>query len=418
MTGETSKITNTPLKIWLINHYAITPQFSGGTRHYDFSRYLAAQNHTVTLWLCSFLHNKGAYATKSERKEICASLPANLNLMWLWSSSYQRNNMFRALNMIFFSIVLLFRGLLVPERPDVIVASSPHLFACVSGWILAKAKGSRFVLEVRDLWPESLIAVGANLNKLVIGTLSYIEVFLYRKSSKIIVVAEGIKSTLIERGFPSSKIVFIPNGVHLKDVRVSVAKEEMRRRLNLENRFIAMYSGAHAYCYALDNVVDAAPFLQDFPNITLVFLGDGSEKKRLIHRSAGMGLTNVAFLDPVPKHEVPNYLNMADILILTTQNNAVFQRARPNKLFDYLVSGRPILCSVEGEMQKVVEESGAGIPVKPQDPFELAQGIKYMYEHRHQFHKWENKAQRFVREHCDREKHAAQLEQLLISIAG
>lgn len=406
------------LNIWIINHYAITPHFSGGTRHYEFARYLASQNHRVTLWLCSFLHQKYIFVSKEKRGQIRNSLPENLYLKWIWAPPYKRNDIFRALNMLIFTLLVLFRGLVTPGRPDVIVASSPHLFACLSGWVLARVKGSKFVLEIRDLWPESLVAVGAGVNKLVIGILSRLEVFLYRKSQKIIVVAEGIQATLRERGFPAEKIVLIPNGVNPKDFKVTVSREEMRRKLGLENKFVALYAGSHAYCYALDTVVEAASFLKENPGINVVFLGDGQEKQRLIQKSVNLGLNNVRFLDPVAKSEVPNYLNMADILILTTQNNYVFQRARPNKLFDYLASGRPILCSVEGEMQRVVEESRAGIPVKPGDPRAMAEGIKYMYEHRHLFSRWENNGRAYVYEHCNREKQAAQLERILLSVTG
>lgn len=197
------------LHIWLANHYAVPSNIAGITRHYELAvEWQKEENTEVTLFLSSFVHPRRTFVTEEEKQEI--EKPERLHLNWLWSFPHQTNDFRRIFNMGSFALTFFFSGLF-RSRPDVLVASSPHLFTAFSGWLLAKIKKCPFVMEIRDLWPETLIKMGGIKNKLVISLLEWMEKFLYQHADQLIVLTEYQRKYIHEKKeIPLEKIELIP----------------------------------------------------------------------------------------------------------------------------------------------------------------------------------------------------------------
>jgi glycosyltransferase involved in cell wall biosynthesis len=362
------------LRIWLANHYAVPPNIAGITRHYELAREWATEEGAdVTLFLSKFVHPRRTFVTEEEKNAL-DKVPG-LSLDWLWSYPHKTNDFKRIINMGSFAAIFFLAGLF-KRRPDVLIASSPHLFTAFSGWMLAKLKRCPFVLEVRDLWPDSLIKMGGLKNKHVVKLLTWMESFLYRKADKIIVLTEHQRKFIADKGIDPDKIELIPNGIVVSSWEPNPAKRaEFRRKMGVpEDDFVAIYTGAHGPANALQYVVKAGRYLD--PGISIVLIGDGPEKEKLIRIKREEGLDNVYLLDPVPKAEIFDYTQAADVGIISLADNEVFRGARPNKLFDYTFVGLPIVTTVDGEVREIVEKNRVGVFAGAENPEGLAEAIK------------------------------------------
>lgn len=276
-----------------------------------------------------------------------------------------------------FAAVFFLAGLF-KKKPDVLVASSPHLFTAFAGWMLSKIKGCPFVLEVRDLWPDSLIKMGGLNNKAVVRMLTWMELFLYRHADKIIVLTEHQRKFIRDKGIDENKIELIPNGIVVGSWQPDPSKRaEFRRKMGVpEDEFVAIYTGAHGPANALEYVVKAGRHLK--PGISIVLIGDGPEKEKLLKIKQEEGLDNIHLLDPVPKSQIFDYTYAADCGIISLADNEVFRGARPNKLFDYTFIGLPIVSTVDGEVREIVEKNEVGVFAGAEDPEGLARAIDQM----------------------------------------
>ncbi len=364
---------NKPIHIWLANQYAVPPNIAGITRHFELSREWAEKEGAkVTLFCSRFLHPRRSFLTEEEKQEI-PEIPG-MKVEWLWSFPHQVNDIRRIINMLSFAIAFFWKGLF-QKKPDVLVASSPHLFLAFAGWLLAKIKGVPYVFEIRDLWPDSLIKMGGLNNKWIIRALTWMESILYQKSDQLVVLTEHQRTYIAERGIPRDKIELIPNGVVLGSWEPDEAKRSaFRAKMGVkEEDFVAIYTGAHGPANALEYVVRAGKYLPE--GIKIVLIGDGPEKERLLQIQREEGLDRVILLDPVPKKEIFDYTAAADTGIISLANNEVFRGARPNKLFDYLFVGKPIVTTVDGEVREIVEKNEVGIFAGAEDPEGLARAI-------------------------------------------
>ncbi len=377
MINEASDKEVSILRIWLANHYAVPPNIAGITRHYELAKEWAAEEETeVTLFLSKFVHPRRTFITQEEKQSL--EKIKGLKLSWLWSFPHKTNNYKRIINMGSFAAILFLAGLF-KKRPDILVASSPHLFTAFAGWMLATVKGCPFVLEVRDLWPDSLIKMGGLKNKRVVQILTWMESFLYKKADKIIVLTEHQRKFIANKGIDIGKIELIPNGIVVNSWRQDLSKRaEFRRKMGvMEDQFVAIYTGAHGPANALEYVVKAGRYLK--PDEAIVLIGDGPEKEKLLQIKQKEGLDNIHLLDPVPKAEIFDYTHAADCGIISLADNEVFRGARPNKLFDYMFVGLPIVTTVDGEVREIVETNKVGLFAGAENPEGLARAIKQVH---------------------------------------
>ncbi len=262
------------------------------------------------------------------------------------------------------------------SRPDVVIGSSVHLLAVLAAYWLSKYYKAKFVMEVRDLWPQTLIDMGISRWHPFIMFLSILERFLYKKSEKIISLLPKAYEYITSFGIPKNKIVWISNGVDLKIFKpVGLVRKEKTQN------FIIIYSGAIVKANNLEVVVKAAEILQkNYKNIKFLLIGDGPEKPRLIKMIENKKLKNIKFQNPLPKVRVVEFISRADALLLLLRGIKLYNYGLClNKLFDYLASARPIIHS-SNSINNPVEEARAGITVPPDNPEKLAEAIVKLYK--------------------------------------
>ncbi len=272
-----------------------------------------------------------------------------------------------------FSSVLL--GWRVSGPADVVVVSSPTFFAIGSGWLLARLKRARLVVEVRDLWPAIFTELGVLTNRRIIALLERLELAAYAAADTVIVVSDGFRANLIGRGVPAGKVHTIRNGVCPGEFDPGAsAGPRLRARLGAgPGDCLVLYAGTHGISQGLTSVADAAAWLAGEP-VRFAFVGEGADKQRLRDRVAELGLRNVTLLPGVPHEQVPALLAAADICLVPLRDVPLFSSFIPSKMFECLAAGRPVVGAVAGEAAQILREAGAQV-VPPGDSAALAGAI-------------------------------------------
>ena len=261
------------------------------------------------------------------------------------------------------------------RRVDVVVATSPQFFTAVAGWAVGAVKRTPFVFELRDLWPESIKAVGAMRDSAALRLLERLELFLYRHAACIVSVTHSFRDTLVARGIDGAKIDVVTNGVDIGRFSPRPKDTALERELGFEGGFVAGYIGTHGLAHALETLLEAMQILQADPRgagIHLLMLGDGARKPALQADAAQRGLHNVRFVDTVPKDEVARYWSLLDVSVIHLRRTELFSTVIPSKLFECMGMGIPVLHGVAGESARIVEREGAGLVFEPQDAQALA----------------------------------------------
>lgn len=265
------------------------------------------------------------------------------------------------------------------QNVDVVVATSPQLFTPCAAYVVSRAKRIPYVFELRDLWPESIRAVGAlSRAPRIFALLERLELFLYRKAERIVSVTESFRRNLITRGIAAEKISVVTNGVDAARFHPLPRDEALAARFGLSGKFVAGYIGTHGMAHSLETLLDAAVLLKSHPegaDIRLLFLGDGARKQVVKDRSRDMGLDNVLFLDSVPKNEVPRYWSLLDVSVIHLKKTELFTTVIPSKLFECMGMGIPVLHGVAGESAEIVEREGVGLIFEPENAEALTAGL-------------------------------------------
>jgi len=279
----------------------------------------------------------------------------------------------RVLDYVSFGFMATLASLFV--RTDLIVATSPQFFTAVAGFTASVLKFKPWVMEVRDLWPISIRAVGAVSGKEKILTrLEALELFLYRRAAKVVVVTTGFREDLIRRGTPPEKIEVVTNGVYEYKFPVIPKDRELEQRLGLEGKFVLGYVGTHGLAHKLVFILNAAASAP--PGIHFLFVGDGAKKKELEQQVKKYKLTNVTLLPSVPKAEVARYLSVTDAALVNLRRADAFKTVIPSKIFENAAMGKPILLGVEGESEAIIKKYGAGLCFVPEDRAHFLQQLE------------------------------------------
>ena len=357
------------MNLWLVNHYAVLPRQSGGTRHYTLARELVRRGHRVTIIASSFDHTTRQEIHVSEGKTSRLEVVDGVRFLWLRTPPYKKNSPKRLWNMMVFAHkVFGLRAGDLGEPPDVVLGSSPHLFAAWAAERLARRHRVPFVLEVRDLWPQSLVDLGSfSEGHPFIRWLEYIERDLYRRASRIVTLLPGASEHIVQKGGRSDCITWIPNGIDADSLPPPKPPAP-------KDAFELMYAGAHGLANGLQVILEAAEKLRDY-RVRFRLVGDGPDKPRLMAIAKGKELTNVVFQSPVPKSRIPVLFQEADAFLMVLRPSPVFRwGVSPNKLFDYMAAGRPIIFSVDTPLNPVAAAE-AGITVPAGDADALAKAI-------------------------------------------
>jgi glycosyltransferase involved in cell wall biosynthesis len=285
----------------------------------------------------------------------------------------------RVLDYVSFMFTGAIAGLLV-RKVDIVVGTSPQFFTAVAAWFVGALKRRPFVFELRDLWPESIKAVGAMRDSVVLRALEKLELFLYRRARRIVSVTHSFRRTLAERGIDERKIDVVTNGVDTTRFSPRPKDPVLERELGFAGKFVAGYIGTHGMAHALHTLLEAAALLKSAGDdrFRLLLLGDGALKAELRQRAQEMQLDNVVFIDSVPKDQVARYWALLDASIIHLRRDPLFLTVIPSKIFESMGMGIPILHGVAGESAEIVRREEVGATFEPENATELVRELRRM----------------------------------------
>ncbi len=335
------------------------------TRTYEHCREWVKSGEKVTVITCAPNFPEGkvykGYKNKLYQKETIDGI--QVIRVWTYIAA-NKGFIKRIIDYLSFMFMSFFAGLFI--KTDLIIATSPQFFTAVSGKWLAFWKRKKWVMEIRDLWPESIKAVGAMGNNPVIRYFEFLEKRMYKSAWKIVTVTDSFKAILKERyGVNDSKITVVKNGVNMNLFSPREKDNILLCELEIKNKYIIGYIGTHGMAHALDFVLECASKIKD-DEVHFLFLGAGAEKEKLLEQKNKMKLTNVTMLDPVPKHEVGRYISILDAALVNLRKSVTFKTVIPSKIFELAAMHKPILLGVEGESKNLVEKYKIGIPFEPE----------------------------------------------------
>jgi glycosyltransferase involved in cell wall biosynthesis len=401
--------------ILLIHQAFVALEEAGGTRHYELACQLAERGHRVTVIASPVSYLTGRAESLSPRRE---SRGASGRVTILRTYTYEalhRSFGHRVLSFFSFMASSFVAGLGVKEV-DLVWGTSPPILQGLTAWALARLKRVPYLFEVRDLWPAFAIEVGVLRNRLLIRLSEWLEKFLYRHADRLVVNSPGFITHVIERG--ARRVELVPNGSDARMFDPYATGAAFRLEHGLQGNYVALYAGAHGLSNDLGVVLEAARLLSERPEVALVLLGDGKDKPDLMARAAEMGLNNVHFVPPVPKMQMGEALAAADACIAILKPLALYATVYPNKVFDYMAAGRPVVLAIDGVIREVVEEAGAGVYVTPGDPRALADAITTLADDRPKGQEMGLRGRRCVEEKFDRQKLADRLVGVMEELAG
>jgi glycosyltransferase involved in cell wall biosynthesis len=307
---------------------------------------------------------------------------------------------------------------LVQERPEIIVGTSPQLLTTLAAWLVARLRRVPFVFELRDLWPESISAVGAVLDEASMRAMSAVAQFLYKRADAIVSVTESFVEVLASRGISRDKMVVVRNGASLSDFGGETGPSDVRLKAGIgEDRFLVTYLGTIGMAHGLGSVLDAAVMSGDEP-VHFLFVGEGAEKSRLEAEASRRGLGNVTFLGNRPRVEIPGILAASDAVIVHLKDDPLFDTVIPSKIFEAMAAGVPIIHAVRGESARIVSEAGAGIVVEPESPGQTLAAISRLRSDRELSREMGKRGRAAVQESFNRKTLALKMLHALISVAS
>lgn len=358
--------------VWIINHYAQEPGGAGGTRHFSLAKQLKARGFLPYIIAASTVHNQQAQRLE-EGETFRIDWHEDIPFVWLKSSPYEGNGLQRLWNMIEFGWRLFDKTLArtIP-KPDMVIGSTPDPFAALGAERVARRHKAKFLCEVRDFWPISLIELGKMSRFHPLALLMFgIERWLYKRAQRIIVVQQRSDLYLMPLGVPPEKLLYLPNGI---DISLFPDPAPARQRED----FTLMYFGAHGNGNALDNLLYAMKIVEEKDTagrIKLRLIGDGPLKPVLQNLAHSLGLKQVSFEAPIAKRDIPALADAADAFVFNVVDMPILRYGiSANKLFDYLAAKRPVIFACNA-VNNPVEDAHAGITVPAGDAKKLAAAI-------------------------------------------
>jgi putative colanic acid biosynthesis glycosyltransferase WcaI len=369
------------MKILYVSQYFPPEMGAPAGRAAELSRLWAEDGHEVTVLTGFPNHPTGSVPSEYRSKFrhlVAHETYHDVNVVRTWLLPFPNRKVHeRILNYSSFCVSSATTGLFL-HQPDVVIATSPQLLVGLSGWWLARCNGVPFVFEVRDLWPESLAAVGVgNHNSILHRVLAKIAGFLYRSCDRLVVVSPPFKEYLIKHWrVPEEKISVVENGVETSQFSRLTPNLAVRRALRTEDKFVASYIGTMGNAHGLETMLEAAALLRDrAPRVLFLIVGEGAEKARIVSLARSRGLTNVRFVGQQPREKIPAYITASDACLVLLKRSELFKTVLPTKMLEFMSCARAVILGVDGHARKMMEQANAGIFVTPEDPVALADAV-------------------------------------------
>jgi len=364
-----------PMKILFLADNFPPEKNAQASRVYERSCYWTAWNHKVTVITCAPNFPDGeiypGYKNRIRQIEFTSGIRITRVITFIAPNT---GRFFRVIDFLSYMVSAFLAGLF-ESRPDLVTATSPQLFGAVAGCALAAVKRVPFVIEVSDLWPESIVAVGAMKRSFVLRLIEKIELSMYARASRVIVLTRAFRQNLIRRGVPGNKIDVVLNGADSQRYHPRPKRVEIGRQWGIsENEFVAGYIGTLGMAHGLENMLDAAGKCGCQARFMLV--GTGAKRESLIAEAKRRELTNVTFIPAQAKEFMPDFWSLCDVALIHLKNSSLFETVIPSKIFEAMAMGLPLLLvAPRGEASDLVEAEGAGIWVGPDNPHELAAAV-------------------------------------------
>ena len=285
----------------------------------------------------------------------------------------------RSLNNLIYPIIASILGPFLCERADIMMVESPPITLGIPAFIISRIRKFPFVFQIQDIWPETLKTTGMVTSKKILSILDKIGLFTYNKSAAIAVISEGFKLNLINKKIPDKKIHVIHNWAYEAEFPVMEPDPVAMKKFGLDNGFKVLYAGNMGPAQGLHNVISAALLLHDIKDLEFIFVGGGIELERLKKLTKSKNLHNLKFIPRIPMEEMPKLYPLVNAVLVHLTDDPLFEITIPGKTQSCLLSGRPIIASVNGDVTKLIKKSGAGITVKAMHPEELANAIRDLY---------------------------------------
>ncbi len=357
--------TNAPLRILFITDNYPPEVNAPATRTIEHCRAWADEGADVTVITCAPNFPQGRVYEGYKNRLFSREDHDGITVIRVWSFITANEGFVRrTLDYMSFAFSAFWACLF--RKADIIVATSPQFFTTWSAAWLSFLKRTPWVFELRDLWPESIKSVGALNEGFTYRMLESTELFLYRNANHVIPNTEAFKENLISRGIRPENITVVPNGANLEMFAPCEPNPELMKKLGVEGKFVFGYIGTHGMAHALDFVIRAIAELNR-PDLFFLFVGDGAEKMNVKNLAESLNLTNIKFLDPVPKTSMPNYLSVIDVSMAPLRNSDTFKTVIPSKIFEAAAMGKPVLLGVDGQARSIVESFNSGLYFEPEN---------------------------------------------------
>jgi colanic acid biosynthesis glycosyl transferase WcaI len=416
-----SAITEAALKILYISQYFPPEMGAPAARVSELSHHWAAAGHDVTVLTGFPNHPDGKLRPEySEhfRRLVFRERVEDVKVVRSWLLPFpNRKAHERMLNYGSFCLSAGITGSFL-SRPDLVIATSPQLLVGLSGWWVAKIKRVPFVLEVRDLWPESLAAVGAgNANSSLYRMLHKIAGFLYRKAHRIVVVTPAFREHLIQHwDVPAEKISVVQNGV---DTNLFCPRQSdgIRKDLSIENKFVVSYIGTMGMAHGLETMLQAAERLpSSAPEVLFMLVGEGADRERIQAIAAAKNLSNVRFVTQQPREKIPLYISASNVCVVLLKKCEVFDTVIPTKMLEFMSCAKPVILGVGGQARRILEACRAGLCIEPENPDALCDAIERLRTQDYLRESFGQNGREYILHNLSRERTAADYLNVLLEV--
>jgi glycosyltransferase involved in cell wall biosynthesis len=400
------------VNILYITQYFPPETGAGASRANEMATHLSKRGHRVVVLTSFPSYLTGVIPSQYRRKLYYRDKLNDIDIIRVWTyPSLHHSVLSRILNYLSFCFSAIIAGLFIGKK-DIVYASSPPLLVGLAGSLISFCKSSKFIFEIRDIWPDAAIIIGELKNKLIIKVAKTLEKICYARANVLVPVSKGIYVYLNDRSIPSSKLNLIENGVN-PEVYYPQYHYNIRKHLNLNDKFLVLYAGLHGLIAGMDTLIETARVLQKQEDIFFLFIGDGIEKTRMISKANEYSLSNIKFLNSFQENDLSQYIASTDVGVATVKKEEFLSYAVPAKMFTYMACGRPVILGAWGDPEEILKKADAGICVEPEDPDALANAILELYKNRELCEKYGKNGRSFVVEHYTRRMQADKLEKVL-----
>ena len=392
------------MRILILSHYFPPEVNAPASRTYEHCKQWVRDGHEVTVVTCAPNHPRGTVYEGYRNKLFQREEKDGIQVVRVWTYVTANEGFLkRTLNYLSYMVAAV---LVAPflSRCDVVLSTSPQFFNGLAGYLVSRLKRLPWILEIRDLWPESIVAVGAITNRPVIRLLEGLELFAYRNADHLVVVTDAFRAHMLSKGISSNKVTVIKNGADFSLYkRPPHGHTNLLRELGLEGKFVASYFGTHGMAHHLETVLEAAHELRDWKDIVFLLVGDGAERSRLVSMRDEMRLSNVLMLDQQPKEKMPELWALSSVSLVLLKKSALFKTVLPSKIFESLAMVRPVILGVEGESAELVISAGGGICIEPESSKDLATQVLKLYRDPTLRQELGSSGRRYILKHFDRQ---------------